>query len=158
MSGLVWIKSAVLGVLICIAFYIFSEAPLYSKKQGAKLNVKHVSDTNKELMNKSDAMKQSNIRIINSRYKKKQIPKEKSLRQFKKSVILKRNENIRSMFLNRTKRIENTCRQYKSHLASPDFFLPKAYSLEPLEKLAICRTAKHGSTTWAKNFIHIYLG
>ena len=22
----------------------------------------------------------------------------------------------------------------------------------------MCRTAKHGSTTWAKNFIHIYLG
>jgi hypothetical protein len=158
MSGLVWIKISVLLVLICIALYIFAEAPLYSKKQGVKVNVEHVSYTNKKLINKSDVNKQSNIRIINSRNKKKESSKENSLRKFKKSVISKRNENIRHMFLNRTKRIENTCSQYKSHLASPDFFLPKAYSLEPLEKLAICRTAKHGSTTWAKNFIHIYLG
>jgi hypothetical protein len=159
MSGLVWIKLSLLGVLICIAFYIFgdfSDSPKYRKKNGG--NVEHVSYTNKELIDKSVAKKKSNIRIINSRNKKKEIPKETSLRQFKMSVISKRNENIRSMFLNRTKRIEDTCRQYKSHLANPDFFLPKAYSLEPLEKLAICRTAKHGSTTWAKNFIHIYLG
>ena len=31
------------------------------------------------------------------------------------------------------------------------------YSLEPSERLALCRTAKHGSTTWAKNMMHIYL-
>ena len=76
--------------------------------------------------------------LLTQETNKKEIPKENSLRQIKKSVISKRNENIRSMFLNRTKRIESTCRQYKSHLANPDFFLPKAYSLEPLEKLAIC--------------------
>jgi len=80
------------------------------------------------------------------------------LRQLKKSVISERNENIRRMFYDRTQRVESICKQYQSYLTKPDFFLPKAYSLEPLEKLAICRTAKHGSTTWAKNFIHIYLG
>ena len=158
MSGLMWIKLFLLGALICFTLYFFSEAPLDIKEQGVKLNVKHVSYRDNELIKKSDPKKQSNIRIINSRNKQKEIPSEKPLRQFKKSVIFQRNENIRSMFLNRTKRIEKTCEQYKSHLASPDFFLPKAYSLEPLEKLAICRTAKHGSTTWAKNFIHIYLG
>ena len=77
MSGLVWIKLSVLGVFICIALYIFSEAPLY-KKQGVKLNVENVSNTNMELINKNDAKKQSNIRIINSRNKKKEIPKENS--------------------------------------------------------------------------------
>ena len=35
--------------------------------------------------------------------------------------------------------------------------LLKVYSLEPSERLALCRTAKHGSTTWAKNMMHIYL-
>ena len=158
MSGLVWIKLFLLGALICIALYFFSEAPLDIKELGVKLNGKQVTNRDNELITKSDPKKQSDIRIINSKNKKKEIPSEKSLRQFKRSVIFQRNENIRSMFLNRTKRIEKTCEQYKSNLASPDFFLPKAYSLEPLEKLAICRTAKHGSTTWAKNFIHIYLG
>ena len=35
--------------------------------------------------------------------------------------------------------------------------LLKVYSLEPSERLALCRTAKHGSTTWAKNMMHVYL-
>ena len=114
-----------------------------------------------------DSVVNSNIsggssKRINDMYSKNKTKDYKSAqpqaKQVKKSGISERNENIRKMFLSRIQRLEKACKQYKSYLTKPDFFLPKAYSLEPLEKLAICRTAKHGSTTWAKNFIHIYLG
>ena len=29
--------------------------------------------------------------------------------------------------------------------------------MEPASGLVLCRTAKHGSTSWANNFVHIYL-
>ena len=45
----------------------------------------------------------------------------------------------------------------RSVLNSSGEVLLKVYSLEPSERLALCRTAKHGSTTWAKNMMHIYL-
>ena len=122
------------------------------------------------VLNKLDGMDSvvnSNIsggssKRINNLYSKNKKKDYKSAqpqaKQVKKSGISERNENIRKMFLSRIQRLEKACKQYASYLPKPDFFLPKAYSLEPLEKLAICRTAKHGSTTWAKNFIHIYLG
>ena len=165
MSGfniyLVWTKLCVSGAFLVILLYVFHEVALDFNKKNVNLNVNNVSSLTRVLQSKEfNANKQVKIRNINSRTKQKKIltAGNNNLRQFKKAVFSQRNENIRNMFLNRTKRLQNACQQYKSYITNNDFFLPKAYSLEPLEKLAICRTAKHGSTTWAKNFIHIYLG
>ena len=72
---------------------------------------------------------------------------------------LVRNRNIQLQFRNRVKRVEQACKEHKNRIKESQNrdLLLKVYSLEPSEKIAICRTAKHGSTTWAKNFMHVYL-
>ena len=72
---------------------------------------------------------------------------------------LARNKNVQYQFQRKIDRLEQACVQYKDLFnIKQNKGLAKVFSLEPSEKLAICRTAKHGSTTWAKNFMHIYLG
>ena len=70
-----------------------------------------------------------------------------------------RNKNIQRQFRNRVNRVEQVCKDHKDLFPESENIDPllKVYSLEPSEKIAICRTAKHGSTTWAKNFMHVYL-
>ena len=70
-----------------------------------------------------------------------------------------RNKNVQRQFRNRVNRVEQACKDHKDLLTESDDQDPllKVYSLEPSEKIAICRTAKHGSTTWAKNLMHVYL-
>ena len=72
---------------------------------------------------------------------------------------LARNKNVQYQFQRKIDRLEQACSLYKDLFKiKQNRGLAKVFSLEPSEKLAICRTAKHGSTTWAKNFMHIYLG
>ena len=70
-----------------------------------------------------------------------------------------RNKNVQRQFRNRVNRVEQACKDHKDLLTESDDQDPllKVYSLEPSEKISICRTAKHGSTTWAKNLMHVYL-
>ena len=70
-----------------------------------------------------------------------------------------RNKNVQRHFRSRVNRVEQACKDHKDLLTESDDQDPllKVYSLEPSEKIAICRTAKHGSTTWAKNLMHVYL-
>ena len=70
-----------------------------------------------------------------------------------------RNKNVQRQFRNRVNRVEQACKDHNDLLTESDAQDPllKVYSLEPSEKIAICRTAKHGSTTWAKNLMHVYL-
>ena len=70
-----------------------------------------------------------------------------------------RNKNVQRQFRNRVNRVAQACKDHKDLLTESDDQDPllKVYSLEPSEKIAICRTAKHGSTTWAKNLMHVYL-
>ena len=150
------LKSYVLCAKICflcafsfIVLYIFIDF----KNQ---VNVYKLNET-KQAQNKKFNSRKIH-KDINVEINPKKPNKLSSTKQLKKFVFSQRNEKIRNMFLDRTERIRRVCREYKNRTSNKDFFLLKAYSLEPLEKLAICRTAKHGSTTWAKNFIHIYLG
>ena len=81
-----------------------------------------------------------------------------ALRQ-EKLYHMARNKNVQYQFQRKIDKLEQACDQYKDQFKiKQNKGLAKVFSLEPSEKLAICRTAKHGSTTWAKNFIHIYLG
>ena len=70
-----------------------------------------------------------------------------------------RNKIVQRQFRNRVNRVQQVCKDHKDLLTESENKDPllKVYSLEPSEKIAICRTAKHGSTTWAKNFMHVYL-
>ena len=142
-------KIFALFAFLCIGLYVFIDF----KNQ---VNIYKLNETKQAKNNKFNSRKiHENIKSeINS----KKPNKLSSHKQLKKFVFSQRNEKIRNMFLDRTERIQRVCKEYKNRTSKADFFLLKAYSLEPLEKLAICRTAKHGSTTWAKNFIHIYLG
>ena len=74
-------------------------------------------------------------------------------------IYLIRNKKIQGQFRNRVNRVEKACKDHKDLLTESENEEPllKVYSLEPSEKIAICRTAKHGSTTWAKNLMHVYL-
>merc|ERR1711892_211765 len=160
MPGLVCVKFSLIVTFLCIAFLVVhildDMDPASNIGENKSISSKAVHKARKiQLINHKDLLSKSRKKDIG--YKIIRSPQYLT-RQFKKSVISQRNGNIRKMFVNQTQRVENVCKKYRSYQTKPDFFLPKAYSLEPLEKLAICRTAKHGSTTWAKNFIHIYLG
>ena len=71
----------------------------------------------------------------------------------RKSVT--RNEVIREAFKESLAQLKSTCVKYKSNHTTPPL---KNFSLEPRHKLVICRTAKHGSTSWTNNFVKIYEG
>ena len=75
-----------------------------------------------------------------------------------KSKYVSRNEDIRKVFQASLTTIQTTCERYKSENTTKEYKLPdlKNFSLEPRHKLIICRTAKHGSTSWAHNFVQIY--
>ena len=69
-----------------------------------------------------------------------------------------RNEGIRKEFQASLATIQTACEKYKSQNSTKKYKLPdmKNFSLEPRHKLLICRTAKHGSTSWANNLVQIY--
>ena len=75
-----------------------------------------------------------------------------------KSKYVTRNEGIRSVFQASLTTIKTACEKYKSQNTTQKYKLPdlKNFSLEPRHKLVICRTAKHGSTSWARNLVQIY--
>ena len=124
------------------------------------VNLHRNAHENKESKNIDKVIYKSKEKTARNLKERKKVSGQKpfSLPKLKKSLMMERNGRIRQLFQNRTQRIAEVCEKYKSYMTRPGFFLPKAYSLEPYEQLAVCRTAKHGSTTWAKNFIHIYLG
>ena len=99
-------------------------------------------------------------RLLSSRKLNTQSPiPNKFISRQERIYHLARNKNVQYQFQRKIDRLESVCSQYKDILnIKQNLGLPKVFSLEPSEKLAICRTAKHGSTTWAKNFMHMYYG
>ena len=98
----------------------------------------------------------SSSRKINTQ---KMISQNNSASRQEELYHLARNKNVQYQFQRKIDRLEQACSQYKDlFMIKQNKGLAKVFSLEPSEKLAICRTAKHGSTTWAKNLMHIYLG
>ena len=51
--------------------------------------------------------------------------------------------------------VRNICDQYGGHLKKPPGIKNIIWSIAPQHSLLMCRTAKHGSTTWANIFVQI---
>ena len=71
-----------------------------------------------------------------------------------------RNNIVREKFRNRTDHIKKVCEQERVAFPNSDIFHQRKitflWSIEPYYKLLLCRTAKHGSTSWARNLVRIY--
>ena len=146
-----------IGASLCFALHVLHDITLH-QTSNLPLNNQHMSNPTRLIINKPRTNPRDPHTEIKTNKNSNSLDPYSHPRKLKTSIFSQRNDKIRNMFLNRTKLINNVCEKYQNLTSNINFFLPKAYSLEPLEKLAICRTAKHGSTTWAKNFIHIYLG
>ena len=71
-----------------------------------------------------------------------------------------RNNLVREKFRNRTERIKKVCQEEKKIKPDSEIFsneiISFIWSAEPNYKMLMCRTAKHGSTSWASHFVKIY--
>ena len=71
-----------------------------------------------------------------------------------------RNGLIRAKFRNRTDRIQEVCAEERKVWPNADIFnhriITFLWSAEPYYKMLLCRTAKHGSTSWASHFVQIF--
>jgi hypothetical protein len=64
---------------------------------------------------------------------------------------------IQKLFHERTERIRTVCSEENSRIpATVKIYTGLIWSIEKKHKLLMCRTAKHGSTTWASIFVQIY--
>ena len=67
-----------------------------------------------------------------------------------------RHPRIKNMFIARTDRVREVCAAEKSRIPLSVEIKARTWSIEKRHKMLMCRTAKHGSTTWAYNFVKIY--
>ena len=65
-----------------------------------------------------------------------------------------RRVRVRKLFAERVERVRRVCEAERSERVGR--VNTKIWSVEPQHGLVICRTAKHGSTTWANYFLQIY--
>ena len=63
---------------------------------------------------------------------------------------------IKRIFKERTDRVREVCAAEKSKVPENVKIIARTWSIERRHKMLMCRTAKHGSTTWAYNFVMIY--
>ena len=91
----------------------------------------------------------------NSRNNKIEVKDEIDERSLEEKFLI-RNQKIEKLFAGKLSRVRDVCDQYKNltKMYKKEIFL-NVYSLEPSMRLGLCRTAKHGSTTWAKEAIKI---
>ena len=69
----------------------------------------------------------------------------------------RRNKIIREFFQRRIRRVKTICSQYNlSNAPMQEKDKLKLFTLEPRRKLALCRNAKHGSTTLSNVFLQLY--
>ena len=71
-----------------------------------------------------------------------------------------RNGLVREKFSNRTERIQRVCEEERKVWPNHEIFSHRIitflWSIEPYYKMILCRTAKHGSTSWASHFVKIF--
>ena len=51
--------------------------------------------------------------------------------------------------------LRNVCDQFAGHIGEPSGIKNIIWSIAPQHNMLMCRTAKHGSTTWANIFVQI---
>lgn len=65
-------------------------------------------------------------------------------------------DRVRKHFQSKLENLEKACSRY--HISPNEVQVKlQTFSLEPKSRLVLCRTAKHGSTSWANNFVKMYL-
>ena len=64
--------------------------------------------------------------------------------------------HIKKIFEERTKRVRKVCNEEKSKIPAKVSINNLIWSIEAKHKLLMCRTAKHGSTTWSNYFVQMY--
>lgn len=67
-----------------------------------------------------------------------------------------RNTQVKRYFRERTKHMEEVCARYQDKPRSGHRSKVSIFNLDPRRKLVMCRTAKHGSTSWSNIFFKIY--
>ena len=72
------------------------------------------------------------------------------------SMIGVRHPRIKNMFIARTDRVREVCAAENLRIPGSAEIKARTWSIEKRHKMLMCRTAKHGSTTWAYNFVKIY--
>ena len=86
--------------------------------------------------------------------------KIKSVKRFKpnqKKQNNKRKYQVKVHFQKRKKHLEDICAKYNKQSFKRKEKL-KIFSIEPRKKLIVCRTAKHGSTTWSNILFKMHTG
>ena len=63
---------------------------------------------------------------------------------------------IKKIFEERTERVRKVCNEEKSKIPAKVSINNLIWSIEAAHKLLMCRTAKHGSTTWSNYFVQMY--
>ena len=79
------------------------------------------------------------------------LPGNTTIKARKKSHL-----KIQEIFKDRTDKIHKVCAEEKSKIPANVTIKDMVWSIEEKHKLLMCRTAKHGSTTWSSNFVQIY--
>ena len=64
--------------------------------------------------------------------------------------------HTRNVFEERIEKLRNVCSEESSSIPAPSKINKLIWSMEEENKLLMCRTAKHGSTTWSSIFVQIY--
>ena len=68
----------------------------------------------------------------------------------------KRQNRVKEQFSDRTVLMSNICEEHRSKLEKdPPEIQNNIWSIAPGHNMIMCRTAKHGSTTWANIFVQI---
>ena len=94
-----------------------------------------------------------NIDIVS---KKVNSLKLKRLHQIGQNRRRKPREKVPLLLKERAHRVKKVCSDFGQLNSPPGRMKTFLWSIENQHKLLMCRTAKHGSTTWASLFVHMY--
>ena len=76
------------------------------------------------------------------------------------SQIVFRRQKLKNVFQERNQKVRDVCKEESENipklLAKEAALRSGMYNIEHKHKLLMCRAAKHGTTTWAYNFIQMY--
>ena len=64
---------------------------------------------------------------------------------------------VQNIFKTRMEKIREVCEEEKENIAKVRKVNVNIWSVERAHGLVMCRTAKHGSTTWANYFVQMYI-
>ena len=67
-----------------------------------------------------------------------------------------KHHHIKQIFKRRTEKVRKVCSENESKIPLEVGINNLIWSIEAKHKLLMCRTAKHGSTTWSNYFVQIY--